>query len=123
MKITKRHLNVLGLFFSALIFFQGCTVYKSTPVSIEQAIQNESKVKVITKSNERLKFNKIGIEDGKFYGEKQSKGLIVKTPLNENFINKINEKDKTWSTIISIGMPLVIVFGVLAIVQPGNVKK
>ena len=123
MKAIKRHINITALFLSVFIFFQGCTVYKSADITLEQALKNESKVKVTTNSNEGLKFNKIGIEDGKFYGEKQSKGLIVKTPLNENFINKINEKDKTWSTIISIGMPLVIVFGVLAIVQPGNVKK
>ena len=121
MKTIKRHMKIVPLFLSAFIFLQSCTVYKSADITLEQALKNESKIKVTTNNNDRLKFNKIGIEDGKFYGEKKSKGLIVKTPLNRNFINKINEKHKAWSTIISIGMPLGIVFGVLAIVQPGNV--
>jgi hypothetical protein len=123
MKTIKKHLKSVALILSMLIFFQGCTVYKSVPVSIEQAAQNDQKVKVITKSNEKLKFNRIGVEDGNYYGVKKSNGVVVKKPLDQNFINTIKEKDKTLSTILSIGIPLGIVMGVLGIIQPGNIKK
>lgn len=114
MKTSTRHLKVVALLFSALILLQGCTVYKSVPVSIEQAVQNESKVKVVTKTNEKFKFSRIGIEDGNYYGMKQSKGLIVKTPLDQNFINTINEKDITWSTILTIALPVgILVAGIV----------
>ena len=115
MKTIKIHLKVAALFFTVLILLQGCTVYKSVPISLEQAVQNESKVRVRTNSNEKLKFNRIGFEDGKYFGVKKSNNVIVKTPLDQNFINIINEKDKTGSTILSIAIPLVII-GVLGVI-------
>jgi len=99
-----------------LILFQGCTVYKSVPISLEQAVQNESKVRVKTKSNEKFKFDRIGVEDGSFYGVKKSNNVLIKTPLNQDFIDSINEKNKTLSTVLSIAIPVVIIFGGLIIV-------
>ena len=113
MKTLKKQLKIVALFFSALILLQGCTVYKSVPISIEQAVQNESKVRVKTNANEKFKFSRIGIEDGNYYGVKKSKGAIVKTPLDQNFINTINEKDKTVSTIATVGVSIVALFGIL----------
>ena len=113
MKTTKKYLKTIALFCATLIFFQGCTVYKSVPISIEQAVQNESKVRVKTNTNEKFKFSRIGIEDGNYYGVKKSKGVIVKTPLDQNFINTINEKDKTVSTIATVGVSIVALFGAL----------
>ena len=112
MKTLKKQLKIVALFLSALIFFQGCTVYKSVPISLEQAVQNESKVRVRTNSNEKLKFMRIGIENGNYYGVKKSNGVIVNTPLDQDVIDTINEKDKTLSTVLSIATPLVII-GVL----------
>jgi len=111
MKTTTRHLNVLALFFSALIFFQGCTVYKSTPVSIEQAVQNESKVKVTTKGNEKFKLNRIKIEDSNYYGYNAKERI----PLDQNNIDTIKEKNKTLSTVLSIVIPFVTIIGLLGI--------
>jgi len=122
MKLIKTHLKLVALFFSALIFFQGCTVYKPMPISIEQAVQNESKVMVITKSNEKIKFNKIEIEDGKYFGVKNSKEAIVKTPLDQNFINSINEKDKTLTTIftiLTIAVPVVLIAVLVYLIGDG----
>lgn len=38
---------------------------------------------------------------------------MVRTPLEQDYINRIIEKDKTLSTVLSIGIPIVIV-GALA---------
>jgi len=64
MKTLKKQFKSVALILSMLILFQGCTVYKSVPISLEQAVQNESKVKVETKDNRTMKFNRIGIENG-----------------------------------------------------------
>ena len=113
MKTIKIHLKIVALFFSVLMLLQGCTVYKSVPISLEQAVQNESKVRVRTNSNEKLKFNRIGFEDGKYFGVKKSNNVIGKTPLDQNYINTINEKDKAVSTIATVGVSIVALFGVL----------
>ena len=46
MKAIKIHLKAVALFFSILIFFQGCTVYKSTSVTLEEAVRADTKVRI-----------------------------------------------------------------------------
>lgn len=113
MKTIKTHLRVLVLFCSLIIFFQGCTVYKSIPVSIEQAVQNQSQVRVKTRSKKKMKFSRIIIVDGNHFGVKKTSSDIIYTPLDENTINTINEKDKTVSTIVSVAGPILFIFLVL----------
>ena len=123
MKTIKIHLKVVAFYFSILILFQGCSVYKSVPVSIEQAVQNETKVKVRTKTGEKFKFSRIGIEDGNYYGVSKGKGSVVKNTLDEKSIKTINEKDKTLSTVLNIGIPvtILVVIIVAAASAAGNV--
>ena len=102
-----------------MILLQSCVVYKQA--SLEQAVNSEKKVKIITKTDEILKFQRIGFEDEKFYGIKKVKREMVKIQLDSLGIKEVSQHDKTLSTILSIGMPLGIVMGVLGIVQPGNV--
>ncbi len=116
MKTLKKQFKSVALILSMLILLQGCTVYKSSSVSLEQAEQNQSKVKVITKNNKKLKFTRIGVEDGSYYGVKKSKTVLIKTPLDRDLIDTINEKNKTLSIVLSIVMPFVIIGGVLVII-------
>ncbi len=95
-----------------LILFQGCTVYKAVPITLEQAVKNEEKVKVTTKSNKKLKFKRIGLEDGTYYGYKIQKGKILKTTLDLKTINNIKEKNRTMSTIATITVSIVSLMGV-----------
>jgi len=115
MKTIKIQLKVVALFFSVLILLQGCTVYKSVPISIEQAVQNESKVKVFTKNNNKLKFKRIINVDGKLYGVRNLEGIDRNLSLDRNSIKTIKEKNKTLSTILSIVIPVVIIAGILGI--------
>ena len=48
MKTVRKQIKLVALLLALLVLFQGCTVYKSTPISLERAAQNESKVKVKT---------------------------------------------------------------------------
>lgn len=113
MKTLKKQTKTFALFLSIIILLQGCTVYKSTSVSLDQAVKKEQKVKVVTKVKEKLKFKRIGFEEGKYYGVKKVKGEIVKVPLDQNFIDSIREKDKTLSTIATVGVSIVSLLGVL----------
>ncbi len=111
MKTIKKQFKLIALVLSMLILFQGCTVYKSVSISLEKAAQNESKVRVKTKGNERLKFKRIGKDGGQFYGVKKKKGEMTRIPLDSKFIDSIKEKDKTLSTILTIALPIAIIVG------------
>jgi hypothetical protein len=119
MKTIKQHLKVVALFLSALILLQGCTVYHSANVTLEEAVRSDINVRIKTNDQQTLKFRKVGVENGNFYGVKKNNGMIVRTPLDHKFINSINSKDKTLSTILSIGIPVIIVGVLLAIAESG----
>ena len=116
MKTLKKQFKSVALILSMLILFQGCTVYKSVPISLEQAVQNESIVRVKTKSNEKFKFDRIGVEDGSYYGVKKSNNVLIKTPLDRDLIDTINEMNKTLTIVLSIAIPVLIIFSGLVII-------
>lgn len=117
MKTLKKQLRPITWLLALVMLLQSCTVYKSTSITLDQAVQNESKVKVKTKSAENLKFKRIGVENGNYYGVKKSKGEMVRIPLNENFISSVKEKDKTLSTVLTVALPIAIIVGGLLIFQ------
>ena len=106
MKTIKKQIKSVTLILSMLILLQGCTVYKSVSVTLEQAAKEENKVRLETTSGEKLKFKRIGIDNGEYYGVKKVKGNIVKVPLDTNYIKNVKLKDKTLSTILTIALPL-----------------
>jgi hypothetical protein len=93
-----------------LILLQGCTVYKSASVSLEQAALEQTKVKLETKSGEKLKFIRIGVENGNYYGVKKVKGNLVKVPLETNYIKSVKLKDEFQSTVTAISITLIIIY-------------
>ena len=109
MQTSTRHLKLVALFFATLIFFQGCTVYKSVPISIEQAVQNESKVKVITKNDNKLKFKRIINVEGKLYGVRNLEGTDRNLSLDRNSIETIKEKDIVLSVVLTILIPIAVI--------------
>lgn len=123
MKTLKAHLKVVALFFSVLILVQGCTVYKSANVSLDDAYKSQTKVKVKTNDNRTLKFKIITFEDESYYGinesykddpfEQYNKELI-KTHIDVENIENIRIKNKTMSTILPFAIPVVLL-GVLII--------
>ena len=115
MKTLKIHLRMKASILILLMLFQSCTVYKKTTITLPQAVQNETIVKVKTKS-ENLKFTRVGIENGNYYGVKKMDGEIVKIPLEPQNILSIKEKDQSMSTILTVALPVTIVLGVLVII-------
>jgi len=120
MKAIKIHLKVIALFFSILIFFQGCTVYKSANVTLNDAVKSNSMVKITKTNSEKENFIKIVLTDKKeFYGKnkKRIKGEYIDNYIfiEPNTVNKIQIKDKTLSTIISIAIPFFMVVSLIFI--------
>jgi len=102
--------KTIALILSMLILLQGCTAYKSASVSLEQAVLAQTKVKLETKSGEKLKFIRIGVENGNYYGVKKVKGNIVKVPLETNYIKSVKLKDEFQSTVTAISITLIIIY-------------
>ena len=111
MKALKKWLKTLALFFTALILFQSCSVYK-TPVTLEQAVQEQKEVKITTASDETVKYKYIVYEDGQFYGVKNNPGEDVKFPINVDEVYEVLVKKgglSTWA-IIAIAVGSLLVF-------------
>lgn len=125
MESVKYYLKPISCLLIFLIFLQSCTVYHSTPSSVEKAIASQNKVKVDIKMDEPYKFNKIkSFEDG-VYGivkiksptaRKLNERLIVPNEdakyghvkLTDLELQNIRLKNRTASTIITIAIPVVI---------------
>ena len=117
MKATTR--NKVALFLTALILFQGCTVYKSANVTLEEASKTEIHARVKTNDNQTLKFKRIGFENGGYYGVKKINGDIIKIQIDEQKVERVQLKNKTASTIIPIAVPVIII-SIAAIIFSNN---
>ena len=115
MKTIKKQIKPIALLFGLLILLQSCSVYKQA--SLEQAVNSEKKVKIITKTDDILKFQRIGFEDEKFYGFKKVKGEMVKIQLDSLGIKEVSQHDKTLSTVLTIALPIGIILGTALIFQ------
>ena len=114
MKTLKKQFKSVALILSMLILLQGCTVYKSANVTLEEAVKADTKVRVRTNDHQTLKFKNIEVENGIYYGLMNFKNRWVKTQINEDNIEKLQVKDKRLSSIITFGIPVIII-GIIAI--------
>ena len=117
MKTIKIHLKIVAFLISSMIMLQGCTVYKSTTVTLDEAYKAQTKTKVFTLDNETLKFKRINFVDGKYYGvlswDSERHPKLDDMLIDENKINSIKVKNKTASTIINVGVPIVVLGGII----------
>lgn len=132
MKILRLYLKKISIFFMFLITLQSCVVYHSKIATVDEAIQSDDKVKVLTDSNDIYKLHKLKKEDGQIYGvvkkgsetakRLSDQGLIKYSDskyetilLTESTINEIHLKNKTLSTVLSIAVPVIGVAAIFAI--------
>lgn len=113
MKTLKKNNQKINLILIFVILFESCTVYKSTPVSLEEAYKFEGKVRVYTIENIELWFKKIEVDNNEYFGVTRKKGKIVRIPLDSLKIKSISVKNKTLSTVLNVGIPIVILGGIV----------
>jgi len=117
MKVNKGLRNI-AWFLTTLMLFQSCVVYHKTPTTLEKASKEHIKTKITNAEGETSIYKYITYEDGVFYGVSKKSGELVKTPLDERYINKLLIKNKsasTWVTVAVIAVP-IIAFGIAIIV-------
>ena len=107
------------------MFFQSCTVYKLTLISIEQVVENQFEVKIHTLNNDTYKFTAIETRDRKYFGINKSGNMVIRAPIDENQIDTIKEKKqnvinyfKDWNSTCLYGSRLFI-----CLLWCGNLKS
>ena len=102
MRTLKVHLKVVALFFSVLILFQGCTVYKNQNISLDQAAATKDKVKIVTKNNQTVKYLNITKINQEYFGFKKVNGDLTKIPIQKEDIEIVRIKDKPMSAVVGV---------------------
>ena len=98
-----------------LVLFQGCTVYKSANVTLDEATKSETVVKVKTNNNRTQKFKRIVLDNGHYYGIRSTYAKMNKIQIDTSKVEKIQLKDKTLSAILSVGIPVGSIIGVIVL--------
>ncbi len=95
-----KKIKLLALIFCFLIFFQSCSVYKPTSLTLNQVSEKDNKIKIRTNDKRTLKFNHIKVIDGSYYGvnKNESKRILI----FEKDIESIKLRDRKASTLSTI---------------------
>jgi len=89
MKTSKKNSNPIFIMFWSMPSCSMLRAYKIKQETLDQAIKYEKPVEVVTNNDQILKFKKIGIEAGTFFGLKNIKGSLKKMLLNINDIKMV----------------------------------
>ena len=113
----------LSLLLSLVLVLHSCSVYHSGTASIEEAVAAENKVKLVAEDGTKYKFRKLETAEGKLLGitrlnsstaEKvagmpaEIEGKKLKVDLSEMSIEKIKIRNNTLSTLINVGVPVIV---------------
>lgn len=104
-----KNLGYLSLLLTILFIFQSCGVYYKNSISLEEAVKQEGKVKILSSDQKAMKYKKVSSTDGQFYGAKKKGGKWTQIPLNQEDIISIrlkNKKASTWVTVLAVGVPI-----------------
>ncbi|GIZ09208.1 hypothetical protein [Flavobacterium sp. UMI-01] len=116
MKGKKHQQQLICLLLTIVIVFQSCTVYKKTPVSLNDAMNSNGKAVITTTANVKNKYSQILLLEGNYYGIVKTNKGESKVLLIENEIKSIRVHDKTASTIGNIAIVIGTVGAVFFIV-------
>lgn len=109
MRKLRNRLTDTGILLCVLLLLQSCGVYYKNTISLEEAVKQESKVKVLTSDQKTTKYKQITSTDGRFYGTKMKGGKWTQIPLNQGHIASVrlkNKKASTWVTVLGFGVPV-----------------
>lgn len=140
MKTRSKVFRAFISLWSLIILCQSCTIYRSQNISIDEAIETRSKVRVKTTSNQTYIFRKIEKNEVVVYGiadknSEEGKQLVdqiipestsddkVKIQLRENSIASINPKNKVLSLLVPLSIVIasyIAVGSALLSIAPGK---
>ncbi|MCX2719723.1 hypothetical protein [Lentiprolixibacter aurantiacus] len=116
MRELKESLRVISIFMTGIILLQGCSAYKN-PVTLQQAVQEEKAVKIITVDDDSYKYKYIVYEDGQFYGVKDNPGEDVKFPIDTEEVATVLMKKEPWwvGTLSGLAFLAIIFLGIFCL--------
>ena len=116
MMYLKRFFRPITLFMIALLLFQSCRVYHKAEVSIDKAVSEEKRVRLITKDGQKLKFKRIIKTDNQYYGIKSLKPDAVKTSIDPSNIRSLRLHNQTLSIVFGILIGSVVTTAVITFI-------
>lgn len=133
MKSSTKHFRFLSSILCLIFLIQSCSIYRTESISLQQAEELNKDVRITTKNGDKLKFKSIEEEGGDYFGltrlksktskELQKMGLIGRETgklyafgLETLNIQKIQEKNKTVSTLGTVGLVITGIFVIILIV-------
>lgn len=133
MKSSTKHFRFLSSILCLIFLIQSCSIYHAESINLQQAEELNKDVRITTKNGDKLKFKSIEEEGGDYFGltrlksktskELQKMGLIGRETgklyafgLETLNIQKIQEKNKTVSTLGTVGLVVTGIFVIILIV-------
>ncbi len=113
-----------------LVLSQGCSVYQSENSTVEEAIQSQDPIRIVTTDNVFYHFKSLQRENGELYGIARSNsgtakmlqdhlqindGKYLKIALPEDEILRVYLKNKGMSSLVNIGVPVVGAVGLIGV--------
>ena len=120
MKTFRQHSKLIVLILCVPFLTQCFSIYHSANVSLHEAAQSNSSVKITNTNGKKKEFSRIELaDDGKFYAINfnrpkakfdRSKTAFQKEAylIDMNTLRKVQVKDRLTSTIVNIASPFVI---------------
>lgn len=113
-----------------MFIFQSCNVYHTKTSSLEEGINSEDRVRVVTMDNVYYEFKSLQRENSQLYGitgvnsdtanmlrdrESIRKGRDLKIPLADDEIIAVYLKNKKMSKWVNYGVPVVGAAGIIGV--------
>ncbi|WP_029036869.1 hypothetical protein [Salinimicrobium xinjiangense] len=116
-----------------ILGLSSCSVYHNDLADVQTAIDSNNRVRVETTENVVLELKELRREDGQLIGITREnsetaklmahrsltqEGKFVKIPLRDEEISAIKLRNRKMSNVVSIGVPLIGVAGLVGITNP-----
>lgn len=115
MRLTYFKTKNISIILVSLLLFQSCSVYKKTPVTLDEAAKTNSRVLIQRVNKEKFKFKKIELIDGNYLGVQKVDGKTVSILLDEKDIQSIKVLDKAKTTLGNVAL-IIVSLGVIGLV-------
>ncbi len=101
MKKIRNHLRICSCILIIAILCQSCVVYHKTPVTLEQAVQENTKTKILLEDGRVEKFNSITFKDQQYFGARKTSFDQVSIPINVNAVSEVRVKNEKASGVFT----------------------
>ena len=100
MKKIRNHLRICSCILIIAILCQSCVVYHKTP-TLEQAVQENTKTKILLEDGRVEKFKAIIRKDQHYFGMRKTGFDQVSIPINVNAVSEVRVKNEKASGVFT----------------------